>query len=323
METSDNDRRLRVQYPDAIYHVMSRGVQRSSIFLNDEDRFAFFARCEQTVDRFGWLVYAVVQMTNHFHLLFQTPEANLCRGAQYLLGPYAQSFNRRHGRSGHVFEGRYHCRVIEDESYLWTVSRYDHLNPVGVLVEQPSAWPWSSYPGYREPSLRLPWVCYDELLNAWQGAMGTPASYCDYVERGLRNGDENRLPEMIDGWIIGSDSFAERIRKIVSPESREPIALTTRSRPNLTLADVVSAVCQEFEVPPAIMSKKSSRHPARAIAALLAHHHSKATLGEIATALGLADRRSVPQAVTRGATHASDAMRARLALIKRRLGLAQ
>jgi putative transposase len=133
MNFAGNDRRLRVQYANAIYHSMSRGVQRSNIFLDQDDRMAFFFRCEQTVKRFGWRVYSAVQMTNHFHLLFQTPEPNLCRGAQYLLGPYAQSFNRRHRRSGHVFEGRYRCRVVENESYLWGVSRYDHLNPVPVL----------------------------------------------------------------------------------------------------------------------------------------------------------------------------------------------
>jgi putative transposase len=158
MGIQDNDRRLRVQYPNAIYHLMSRGVQRSNIFLNDVDRRAFFDRCEETVNRFLWRVYCAVQMSNHFHLLFQTPQPNLCQGAQYLWGPYAQGFNRRHKRSGHVFEARYRCRVIEDESYLWGVSRYDHLNPVPHLVKHPSQWEWSSYPGYVNNEFRLPWA---------------------------------------------------------------------------------------------------------------------------------------------------------------------
>ena len=93
------------------------GVQRSNIFRDAEDRSEFFDRCATIVERFGWLIYSVVQMTNHFHLLFKTPKANLCRGAQVLLGPYAY-FNRRHVRSGHVFEGRHRCRVVEDESLL-------------------------------------------------------------------------------------------------------------------------------------------------------------------------------------------------------------
>ena len=159
MEVNDNDRRLRVQYPGALYHLTTRGVRRSDIFLDDEDRQSFFDLAERTVHKYGWLIYAITLMSNHPHLYFRTPQPNLSRGAQYLLGNYACQFNRRHGRSGHVLEGRFRCKVIEDTTYSWTVSRYVHLNCTPVLVAHPADWPWSSYPGYCDARRRLP----DEL----------------------------------------------------------------------------------------------------------------------------------------------------------------
>jgi hypothetical protein len=176
---------------------------------------------------------------------------------------------RRHRRSGHVFEGRYRCRVVENESYLWGVSRYDHLNPVPVLVEHPAQWPWSSYPGYRDQSLHLPWVAYDDLLEAWSGSFGAgKESYCDFVEQGLKQPSQVCLPELVDGWITGSDSFAKRIRKLVSPKSREPNVLRARNRPDLRIDDVFEAVCAEFRIPVTLLPQKSCRHPARSIAAI-------------------------------------------------------
>ena len=90
MSSRDNDRRLRVQYPNALYHVTSRGVLRRNIYRDDLDRETFFHWMERTVDKFGWPVYAIALMSNHFHLYFRTPDASLSRGAQYLLGGYRE-----------------------------------------------------------------------------------------------------------------------------------------------------------------------------------------------------------------------------------------
>lgn len=298
MDIFDADRRLRVQYPGALYHVMSRGVLRSSLFINDDDRHHFFRRCESTVERFDWRVYAVVQMTTHFHLLFKTPQPNLCRGMQFLLGPYARAFNRRHRRSGHVVEGRYCCRVIENESYLWGVSRYDHLNPVPAIVEHPAQWPWSSYPGYTNPTARLPWVAYGEFLEYWRAAFGSGArAYCDYVESGLTNREEVALPAAIDDWIIGSEAFAKRIRKLVSPDSNEPSVKRVRDRPQYSVDEVQRAVLSEFRIGSEVLSRKSSRHPARKIFAFLAQQLTPATLEEIALSMGLSGRDSVHKTI--------------------------
>ncbi len=216
-------RSLRIQYPGAIYHVTSRGNRREDIFLNDVDRGEFWSRVGLTVGRYRWEMYSAVLMSNHFHLFFRTLEANLSRGMQYLLGGYARWFNTRHRRIGHLFQGRFHGQVIEDESYFWAVSRYVHLNPVPVMVSHPVQWPWSTYAGYVDPDRRWDWVAHETLLGAWQGSFGglVPGDrYRAFIEQGIQQHVVSPFADAIDGWILGSQEFAERIRQQLQPEGR-------------------------------------------------------------------------------------------------------
>jgi REP element-mobilizing transposase RayT len=282
-------RRHRVQYANALYHVTSRGVRRGDLYLDDVDRQGFLDRIGETVSKFGWLIYAFVLMTNHFHLFFRTPQPNLCRGMQGLLGGYARSFNRRHGYSGHVLEARYRCGVIEDETYAWTVSRYVHLNPDGVLVEHPLQWPWSSYPGYVDPRQRWPWVQYDAFLNAWQGTWGGNPSqgYRQFVESALGQTCRSPFENAADGWILGGEGFIRRIREMISPPSRQPSVLKARVVPPVTLPQIVATTCAACDIAPEQLQIKGSRHEARYLIALLARQHSGAPLRELARVLGL------------------------------------
>ena len=109
-------RQLRVQFPGAIYHVTSRGDRRQPIVVDDLDRDTFFQRIGSTVERFDWDMFAAVLMTNHFHLFFRTPQPNLSRGMEFLLGGYASWWNARHNYTGHVFQGRFHGSLVEDET---------------------------------------------------------------------------------------------------------------------------------------------------------------------------------------------------------------
>ena len=113
---------------------MSRGNRRQDIVVDDHDRQQFWDRLAETVLKFVWRLYAGVLMTNHFHLFLKTPEPNLSRGMQWLLGGYATWWNQRHQRSGHVFQSRYKAQVVENDSYAWTLSRYVHRNPCPVLL---------------------------------------------------------------------------------------------------------------------------------------------------------------------------------------------
>ncbi len=182
-------RRLRIEFDGAIYHVMTRGNARQDIVHDDDDRRRFLDDLQRAVSRSGWQLLAFVLLTNHLHLLLKTPQPNLSRGMQAFLSSYALWCLRRRGRGGHLFQGRYKAEMIEDEGYYWTVSRYIHLNPVRArLVEHPADWEWSSYPGYAEPSRRLPWVAYEALLGAWRGEHGganPAAAYRAFVEAGV------------------------------------------------------------------------------------------------------------------------------------------
>jgi REP element-mobilizing transposase RayT len=139
-------RPLRIEYEGAVYHVTSRGNGRQSIFLVDSDREAFLEVLSDAVRRFGWICHAYCLMTNHYHLLLETPEANLSRGMRHLNGVYTQAFNRRHARSGHVMQGRFKAILVEKESHLLELARYVVLNPVRARAARSARdWPWSSY----------------------------------------------------------------------------------------------------------------------------------------------------------------------------------
>jgi len=140
-------RPLRIEYEGAVYHVTSRGNARSDIYLSDDDREMFLDVLSHVVDRFGWLCHAYCLMTNHFHLMIETPQANLSRGMRQLNGMYTQRFNRKHGRVGHVFQGRFKSIVVDKDAYLLELSRYIIRNPVAAgMVVNVGDWPWSSYP---------------------------------------------------------------------------------------------------------------------------------------------------------------------------------
>src|SRR5438128_4115616 len=147
-------RKLRVEYPGAIYHVMNRGDRREPIFRDDHDRQRFLDTLAEACGKTGWQLHAYCLMGNHFHLLVETPQANLVAGMKWFLGTYTSRFNRRHRLLGHLFSGRYKALVVDGSGsgYLRSVADYVHLNPVRAKLlraEQPLRdYRWSSYPEY-------------------------------------------------------------------------------------------------------------------------------------------------------------------------------
>ena len=139
-------RPLRIEYEGALYHLTSRGNARERIFFTDSDREAFLGILGDVVERFGWLCHAYCLMTNHYHLLIETPNANLSRGMRHLNGVYTQWINRHNKRTGHIFQGRFRSILVEKESHLLELARYVVLNPVRAkMVRSPRDWRWSSY----------------------------------------------------------------------------------------------------------------------------------------------------------------------------------
>lgn len=298
-------RPLRIEFPNAIYHVMARGNGRQRIFHADADYQRMTDGLAKTVARTGWQVFAFVWMPNHIHLFVRTPKPNLSVGMQYLLSGYANWYAKRHQRTGHLFQGRFKAELVEDESYFWTLSRYVHLNPVRgkkPLVDHPSSWAWSSYPGYCRKSARVDWMEYESVLAAWQGEMGGKDSglaYRRFVESGLETPPSNPLDNALEGWLLGSDTFLKKVKKLITKPQHIDQTPKARRLTSLDANEVITAVAAYFKASPESYQSKRSTAPGRDLAAYLAHRRTTATLRELATAFGLSHPDSVSNLIRR------------------------
>ena len=200
-------RPLRIEYPGAVYHITSRGNEKKPVYKNDQDREDFLSTLNQVNKRYHWLCHAYCLMDNHFHLLIETLEGTLSLGMRQLNGVYTQKFNKRHGRVGHLFQGRYKAILIQKDSHLLEVCRYVVLNPVRArLVEEPGGWRWSSYgatAGEANPPacLTTSWV----LRQFSSKRRKAEREYRQYVRLGM--GRESIWKEVKGQAILGEDDF--------------------------------------------------------------------------------------------------------------------
>ncbi|QBG46376.1 transposase [Verrucomicrobia bacterium S94] len=221
-------RKPRIEFEGAIYHVMSRGNRGDSVFLDDKDREIFLDTLDEACGRCGWRIHAFVLMGNHYHLLLETPEANLVAGMKWLQGTYTQRFNSRHKQWGHLFQGRYKALLVDGSSgeYFQTLGSYIHLNPAraklfdltnGKLTD----YSWSSYPLYFRRTQRPSWLCVDRLL----GTMGAAddrtghAAFRSMMQKRVFEIAHADNPMEADsawrrirrGWYFGSDTFRDEL----------------------------------------------------------------------------------------------------------------
>ena len=180
-------RRPREDVAGAVHHIYARGNARQPVFLDDADRWSYLNLLGRVVGRQRWRCLAYCLMDNHVHLLVETPEPNLAVGMQRLHGVYAQTFNQRHGRVGHLFQGRYGSSRIEDDSHLWLAASYIARNPVDAgLVARAEHWSWSSHASViaRRPPH---WLDVERLLSYFASHGGDPrARYLEHVATGQR-----------------------------------------------------------------------------------------------------------------------------------------
>ena len=158
-------RPLRAEVAGGVHHVYARGAARLPIFGDDADRRRYLSLLSRVSRRMSWRCLSYCLMSNHMHLLVETPEPNLGLGMQRLHGGYAFAFNRRHGRSGHLFERRYDAVSVSTDEYLWSLVRYIAHNPVEAgMCARPEDWPWSSHAAIVEDSVP-PWLDVPRLLS--------------------------------------------------------------------------------------------------------------------------------------------------------------
>jgi putative transposase len=228
-------RPLRIEYEGAVYHVTSRGNAGQQIFVDDEDRHGFLEILSDTVERFAWICHAYCLMSNHFHLLLETPAGNLSRGMRQLNGVYTQRFNRRHRRAGHVLQGRFKSILVEKESHLLELARYVVLNPVRAkMVRSVRHWPWSSYRATAGQEKPLPLLTTEWILSQFSTDLQQATiQYRQFVRqgRGVDVWDELR-----GGVLMGSERFVEEMTPLLREASRRkeiPRRERLVSRPSL------------------------------------------------------------------------------------------
>ncbi len=301
-------RQLRVEYSGAIYHVTCRmigdwQVDKARLFKDDADRERFLERLGERVEQFHIRLYLFVLMTNHFHLVFETPEGNCSKFMQTLATAYTVYYNRRHGRHGHLLDGRFKAKLVDGDDYLLALSRYVHLNPVevGEWKEKPIKeriaclrdYRWSSYPGYIGKCKAMDFVAQGPLLARMQGKeRDRPRRYREFIETGLAESDDDfkvalkQSPRCIGGedfrvWV--DDLYRERLQARARPEDVSFRHITVP----LGVDKVLSVLADVFGIGTDEFNRRRQDSPLRAVAAMFLLRYAGLSQRDVADVLAV------------------------------------
>jgi putative transposase len=206
-------RPLRIEYPGAYYHVTSRGNEQKDIFKSKRDREKFLGYLESATTRYSAAIHAYCLMSNHYHLLLETPAGNLSQIMRHINGAYTTYFNIKRKRAGHLFQGRFKAILVEADDYLAELSRYIHLNPVRVgIVAKPEQCQWSSYRSYAGDSVPPEWLKTGFILGCFaKKPADAQKKYRSFVEDRIGTEHESPLTETFGSSILGSSDFIDEI----------------------------------------------------------------------------------------------------------------
>jgi putative transposase len=213
-------RPLRIEYDGALYHVTSRGNDRKAIFKDDCDRELLLNTLTQVTERFHWICHGYCLMNNHYHLVIETPDGNLSKGMRQLNGVYTQAFNKRHGRIGHLFQGRFKAILVQKDSHFLEVCRYVVLNPVRVkTISHPRQWKWSSYKATAGMVQAHGCLTVDEILSHFgQRTRIAHEKYCEFVQAGI--GSSSIWDNLEAQSLLGVEGFADGLRHLVTEKQQ-------------------------------------------------------------------------------------------------------
>ena len=238
-------RPLRIEYEGALYHVTARGNERKKIYFSKTDYEKFLYYVAQAKKKFGIKIYSYVLMSNHYHLVIETPEANLCKTMQYINGSYTTYLNIKRRRSGHLFQGRYKAIIVDRDNYLLELSRYVHMNPVRAkIVEKPEEYVYSSYRTYitrKRDSI----VSVQQVLEMISGEKGyAKQKYKKFVEAAIGRDPDDTHKEVYGGIILGNTSFIKETLGRIKEEilQKEEISHSRILRTGFDIEEIVNFI---------------------------------------------------------------------------------
>ena len=284
-------RPLRVEYPGAFYHVINRGNAGEKIFKSQSDKKKFLEYLQKAVDRFSIIIHTYCLMSNHYHVLIETPQANLGVAIQWLNVSYATYFNRKRQRSGHLFQGRFKALLIEADEYLKELSRYIHLNPVRAnIVAKPQDYAWSSYPAFLKKNEGPEWLETGRILGYF-GKRKKEAikKYINFVEAIEIERLENPHKQAVGGFILGEADFITWVKEtfLLSRKDEKEIPQLRELKPKVPIQSILEAVGAEFgSAEEQIVEKGRKRNKAREVAIYLARDLSGAKCKELGALFG-------------------------------------
>ncbi|WP_256261045.1 transposase [Shewanella sp. NIFS-20-20] len=239
---------MRLEFAGALYHVTSRGNARKPIYLQEDDFELFLNVLSDVCERYNWVVHAYCLMTNHYHLLVETPDANLSKGMRQLNGVFTQSINRKHHKVGHLFQGRYKAILVDKDTYLLELCRYIVLNPVRAkMVNSPDEWLWSSWHCMLGKTETPPWLATDALLRLFSNNRHDAIeSYIEFVNCGVGKTIWDDLQHQI---FLGDEAFVVRHQAMQDDLEGDllEIPLKQRTATPLTLDEYLSQAVGQHE----------------------------------------------------------------------------
>jgi len=284
-------RPLRVEYPGAFYHVINRGNAGEDIFKSLRDRDKFLEYLEAASSRFSLRIHTYCLMTNHYHLLVETPEANLSRAIQWINVSYAVYFNIKRRRRGHLFQGRFKSLLVDADEYLKHLSRYIHLNPVRAkMVKSASEYPWSSYPFFIG-KLKMPeWLSGDRLLSQFgKNLRAARKNYQAFVEDADPWTLEDPGKSPVGGFILGGLDFVNWVKEtfLSSEQTNKEKPQLTALQSGVDLSKIVSMAGDIFGVQSeGILAKGKKKNLARDVAIYLSRNLTRLSGKELGQHFG-------------------------------------
>jgi REP element-mobilizing transposase RayT len=279
-------RPLRIEYAGACYHVINRGNAGEKILTSGQDKGRYLEYLKKAVERYSIKIHTYCLMSNHYHLLVETPEPNLSQAIQWLNVSYAVYFNKKQNRRGHLFQGRFKAILIDADEYLNQLSRYIHLNPVrAAMVKTPGEYPWSSYPSYIGKTKGPGWLETKWLLSLF-GKKKKEAirNYKNFVEKIDIEDLENLDKQVVGGFILGNTAFADWVKDtfLSARDEEKEIPQLSKLKPRPSVERIVQAVGNEFGCRKgAVLERGRKNNKAREIAIYLARDLSGISCKEL------------------------------------------